>query len=233
MNKQLLSLDAVDYCFRVRKRGFRFSNFQALQDITLTVSQGETLGVIGDNGAGKSTLLKILAGILVPTRGEMIRHRECSVSLLSLQLGFSPQLSGVDNAIMGGLLLGYSKQEASKHLDEIVEFSELGDRIFDPIKSYSSGMMARLGFAVAMTMGPDILLVDEALGVGDAAFRAKSSAGMKEKMNSGQTVVFVSHSAVAVRQLCSRVVWLESGRVRMVGEAGPVLDAYASESEKT
>ncbi|BCS87978.1 ABC transporter ATP-binding protein [Pseudodesulfovibrio sediminis] len=228
MSSAILTLDSVDYRFRVRKKGFKFVNFQALEDICLSLHEGETLGVIGDNGAGKSTLLKIIAGILMPTRGKVVHHRELSTSLLSLQIGFSPQLSGVDNAIMGGMLAGYSRREAQSHLEEIIEFSELGERIYDPLKSYSSGMQARLGFAVAMTVGPDILLVDEVLGVGDAAFQAKSMARMQERMISGQTVVFVSHSVPVVRQLCTRAVWLDQGRVHLSGDVEKVLEAYVA-----
>lgn len=225
MTTPLLTLENIGCSYRIRK-GFAFDRYTALKDVSLTLHKGETLGLIGHNGAGKSTLLKIISGILLPDVGRVIHHTPLSISLLTLQLGFSPELDGVDNAIMGGLLLGYSKEEALKQLPGIIEFSELGERIHDPLKTYSTGMRARLGFAVAMLMSPDILLVDEALGVGDAAFRAKSTAYMKEKMLSGQTVIFVSHQAQTIKSLCSRVMWLENGEVKMIGETETVISAY-------
>lgn len=226
MSNAILTLDRISCSYKIRKNTFRFQTYHALNEISLDIFKGETLGIVGSNGAGKSTLLKIIAGIIVPNAGNIISHKNLSISLLSLQLGFSPELSGFDNAIMGALLLGYSKNEAKKHLDEIIEFSELGKRIDDPMKTYSTGMKARLGFAVAMKMSPDILLVDEALGVGDAKFRAKSTKAMKEKLVSGQTVVFVSHQAPTIKELCTRVVWIEHGEIMMTGDPEDVLNHY-------
>lgn len=225
MTTPLLTLDHIGCSYKIR-RGFQFNRYTALSDVSFSLYKGETLGLIGHNGAGKSTLLKIIANILLPDTGRLIYHVPLSISLLSLQLGFSPELNGVDNAIMGGLLLGYPQKEARRLLPQIIEFSELGERIYDPLKTYSTGMRARLGFAVAMMMSPDILLVDEALGVGDADFRTKSTAFMKEKMLSGQTVVFVSHQAPTVKALCSRALWLEHGEVMMIGDTDSVIDAY-------
>ncbi|MEF2231528.1 MAG: ABC transporter ATP-binding protein [Pseudodesulfovibrio sp.] len=229
MNTPLLTLENVGCHFRVRLGGLRFKTYQAIRDISFTVARGETLGVIGRNGAGKSTLLKLVAKILRPSNGTIKFHSRLSISLLSLQLGFSPELKGRDNAIMGAMLLGYTKREAIGRLDSIIEFAELGERIEDPLKTYSSGMRARLGFAVAMIMNPDILLVDEALGVGDEAFRKKSTKVMHEKMLSGQTVIFVSHNIHTVRQLCTRVLWLEDGVVKMQGGTDQVLETYLNE----
>lgn len=231
MSTPLLTLENVTCSYRIRKNGFKFEQFEALKDISLTIYKGETLGLIGRNGAGKSTLLKIIADIILPNSGRVIHHQPVSVSLLTLQAGFSPELSGVDNAIMGAMLLGYTKSEAEGQLQGIVEFAELGDRIFDPIKTYSTGMKARLGFAVAMQMSPDILLVDEALGVGDAAFREKSTTVMREKMLSGQTVVFVSHMAQVVQKLCTRVIWVENGMIKKAAKTDETLRAYLNPND--
>jgi lipopolysaccharide transport system ATP-binding protein len=195
-------------------------------DVSLDLHPGETHGLIGRNGAGKSTLLRLIAGIILPDSGHITYRAGLSVSLLSLQLGFSPELSGRDNAIMGAMMLGYSKREALERLDSVIAFSELNEWIDEPIKTYSTGMKARLGFAVAMELSPDVLLVDEVLGVGDENFRKKSVQAMKEKMKSGQTVVFVSHSLGTVRELCSRVSWIEGGKTQMVGEPETVIAKY-------
>jgi len=232
MPDQLLSLHHVGCRYKIRNKRFSFSHFEALKDVSFSIFKGETLGIVGQNGAGKSTLLKLISGILLPNRGEVVYHRQVTVSLLSLQMGFSPELSGRDNAIMGAMLLGYSKAEALEHLDAIIEFAELRERIKDPLKTYSTGMKARLGFAVAMKMNPDILLVDEALGVGDAAFREKSTKVMKEKMKSGQTVVFVSHQDHAVKSLCSRAAWLDRGVIRCIGDVEYVLEAYQQDMKQ-
>lgn len=226
MNAPLITLNNISCEYKVKKSGFKFDKYQALKDINMTIFKGETLGLIGRNGAGKSSLIKIIAGIITPDMGILHHHQETTISLLTLQLGFTPELSGVDNAIMGALLLGYTKTEALMHLSDIIEFSELGGRIQDPIRTYSSGMRARLGFSIAMKTSPDILLVDEALGVGDQAFREKSTAAMKEKMKSGQTVVFVSHQASTIKDLCTRVAWLENGVIKMIGETCEVLEAF-------
>lgn len=226
-SEKLISIKEVACRYRYRSKGFSFETHEALRDISLDIYRGETLGIIGRNGVGKSTLLRLIAGILLPDAGAIVRHREISVSLLTLQLGFYPELTGHDNAILGAMLLGHSKKQALLMIDKIKSFSELGHWFEEPLKSYSSGMKARLGFAVAMEMSPDILLVDEVLGVGDIGFRAKSAATMKEKMKSGQTVVFVSHAAPTIRELCTRVAWIEDGVLRQVGDPDSVVDEYA------
>ncbi|MFH1216831.1 MAG: ABC transporter ATP-binding protein [Pseudomonadota bacterium] len=226
IDNKLISLQNIGCSYKVRKGRFRFRSYDALKDISLDIFKGETVGIIGRNGAGKSTLLHILARIITPNCGKIFFHQDISISLLSLQLGFTPELSGRDNAIMGAMLLGYTKKEALNRFPRIVAFSELGDWINEPVKTYSSGMKARLGFAIAMEMSPDILLVDEVLGVGDEAFRKKSIAAMKEKMLSGQTVIFVSHQPQTIRELCTRLAWLEKGAVKMVGGTEEVLGAY-------
>ena len=222
----IVTLENVGCCFRIRQKMLRFKSYEALKDVSLTLKRGEALGVIGRNGAGKSTLLKIIAGILRPDSGRIVLHGSPSIALLTMQLGFSNELSGRYNAILGAMLLGYTKQEALTRLDHIIAFAELGQWIDEPLKTYSSGMRARLGFAVAMEMSPDVLLIDEALGVGDVAFQKKSMKAMLEKFQSDQTIVFVSHAAASVKRLCNRVVWIEDGVTRMEGDAAEVVDAY-------
>lgn len=206
--------------------------FWALKDISLSIYQGETLGIIGRNGAGKSTLLQLLAGILQPDRGSMQKMMEYNASLLALQLGFIPYLSGRENAILSGMLMGMSRKEVEEKLPQIIEFSELGDFINQPVITYSSGMGARLGFSVAHYADPDILLVDEVLGVGDYEFALKSTAAMFEKMQSNKTVVFVSHQTSLIQSLCTRLVWIEGGKTILEGEPEPVLAAYLDALEK-
>lgn len=203
----------------------RDTGFWALRDVTMDLYAGETLGVIGRNGAGKSTLLRLLAGIIRPDRGELINHG-FRTTLLSLQVGFVPDLSGRKNIILSGLLLGLSLSEIKEKLASIIEFAELEDFIDEPIRTYSSGMRARLGFSAAFHVDPDVLLIDEVLGVGDAGFVEKSTAVMKERIRSDRTVVLVSHSAASVRSLCDRAVWIDRGTVLLSGGVEEVVGAY-------
>jgi lipopolysaccharide transport system ATP-binding protein len=226
MKADLLTLDKVAVSFRFRSGLFRTGTYPALKEISFSVKEGESLGIIGRNGAGKTTLLRLLAGVFKPDSGSLIRHRRIKVSLLSLQLGFDRQLTGRDNAILSGLLLGFSRRSILSHLDEIISFSELGDFIDLPVKTYSSGMSARLGFSVALKMSPDILLIDEVLGVGDNNFRDKSATAMREKIKSNQTVILVSHSSSEIKNLCDRAVWIEKGITKMVGDSASVVDTY-------
>ncbi|WP_312914311.1 ABC transporter ATP-binding protein [Candidatus Competibacter phosphatis] len=193
--------------------------------MSFDLHHGESLGVIGRNGAGKSTLLQLLAGILRPDQGTLINHG-VRATLLSLQIGFVPYLSGRQNAILSGMLLGLAKQEVEEKMADIRAFSELGDFFDQPINAYSSGMKARLGFSVAFQLNPDVLLIDEVLGVGDAEFKAKSSQIMREKIRSDKTIVLVSHSPGTIRQLCDRAVWIDNGATRAEGETTEVLDRY-------
>lgn len=195
------------------------------QGLSFDVFSGETLGVIGKNGTGKSTLLRLIAGILDPDSGNIDRFNN-SVSLLSLNLGLDPQLSGIDNAILSAVLLGFSKQEAEKTLPDIIEFSELGNAIYDPVTTYSSGMQTRLGFSTALHLRPDILLIDEVLGVGDQRFQQKSSAALVEKITSNQTVILVSHQLPQLENLCTRVLWIEHGKLKKLGPAKQILNEY-------
>ena len=224
----LATFEDVSFEYRIRSGFFNSHSVQVLKDLNFAIYKGETFGVVGGNGAGKSTLLKLLAGIHVPASGRLLTPKGLRVSLLSLQLGFSPKLSGRDNAIMGAIFLGKTKSEAEKRLPEIIAYSELEGWIDEPLKTYSTGMRARLGFAVAMEMAPDILLVDEVLGVGDQSFRIKSTSSMKQKMKAGQTAVFVSHNLQQVADICSRVCWMDRGRVRMLGIPSDVVEAYSA-----
>lgn len=202
-----------------------YEKFTALDHVSFTVEKGETLGLIGRNGAGKSTMLKVISGILKPTAGAVM-CRGNVVPMLELGSGFDMDLTGRENVFLNGAILGYSEGFLRAKYDEIVEFSELGPFIETPIRNYSSGMLARLAFSVASMVQPDILIVDEILSVGDAAFQEKSRKRMLELMGGGTTVLFVSHSINQIREMCSRVVWLEHGRVRMLGDVGEVCNAY-------
>ena len=204
---------------------FRNPGHWALRNVTFDIFHGETLGVIGRNGSGKSTLMKLMAGIIKPDEG-VKSTAVSSIQLLSLQVGFLGHLSGRENAIMSGMLLGMRKNDVVACLDKIIEFSELGEQIDDPVRTYSAGMRARLGFAVANQTNPDVLLIDEALGVGDAKFREKSKAVMSARIDSDKTVVMVSHNEETIKQFCDRVIWLEAGEIKKIGDAESVVNAY-------
>lgn len=213
------------------RRGLlRREEFWALRGLDLEVNRGENLGVIGRNGAGKSTLLRLLSGIYAPDEGS-IDHHGNSASLLSLQVGFIAHLSGRDNAILSGMMLGKRKQEMQVLLAQIIEYSGLHQAIDKPLRTYSTGMRARLGFAVSYYADADILLIDEVLGVGDTQFRQKSATTMRERIQSNKTVVLVSHNPRMIRALCTRVLWIEAGAVRDCGDLG-VLDDYERASKK-
>lgn len=232
MTAPILSLQGVGLEFRTRENFFRHGSRRALHDVTFDVTRGETLGVVGANGSGKSTLLRILAGIYRPNRGEVSRLCD-SVMLLSLALGFDPELSGRDNALLSGVLLGGRRSYVESMLDEIIEFAELEEQIDDPLKTYSSGMRARLGFSIALKMKADLLLIDEVLGVGDVRFQKKARQAMMHRISSQQTVIYVSHSLDTVSRLCDRVVWLDHGCVRALGPANEVIDAYMSSQQSS
>ena len=210
-----------------RLRGLiRYEDFTALENVSFSVERGETLGLIGHNGAGKSTLLKVISGILKPTEGGVTTHGNV-VPMLELGSGFDMDLNGRENIFLNGAILGYSEAFLKEKLDSIIAFSELGQFIDVPIRNYSSGMLARLAFSVASLVEPELLIVDEILSVGDAGFQEKSRARMMELMGGGTTVLFVSHSLEQIREMCSRVIWLEHGRIRMVGTADEVCNEYA------
>jgi len=225
MNPDIMELRNVSVRYKSRRSFFRHDYFTALDDVSFTIRKGETLGIIGTNGCGKSTLLRILANIYSVDVGEVTWNCR-QVSLLSLSLGFDGELTGRDNAVISGMLLGGRQKEVLDKLDEIIEFSELGEFIDKPIKTYSSGMRARLGFSVALKMQSELLLIDEVMSVGDGKFKNKAEAAMIGKISSNQTVVLVSHSTGQIRKLCDRVLWLDHGKVEMIGTPGDVLRAY-------
>ena len=226
MGQPLIRLTNVGFTYKTLTGLLKVDEFKALKSINLDVLPGETLGVIGSNGSGKSTLLKILARIYKPDAGSIVFNAK-KISLLSLALGFDPRLSGIDNAILSSMLLGASLKDAKCKVEEIIEFSELGVFAKSPVRTYSSGMRARLGFSVALNMHSDVLLIDEALAVGDAKFKAKSEQAIEKKLNSSQTVVLVSHSASQIDRLCNRAVWIDKGEIVLAGETELVPSKYA------
>ena len=203
----------------VHLRGQRYRDLWALKELDLTVEQGETLGMLGHNGSGKSTLLKCVAGILLPTTGE-VRVRGRIASLLELGAGFHPDLSGRENVFINASFLGIAKREIARRFDDIVAFAELEDAIDRQVKYYSSGMFVRLGFAVAVNVDPDILLIDEVLSVGDELFQQKCLDRVKEFQEEGRTILFVSHSADLVRRICGRAIVLHHGECVADGDPG-------------
>lgn len=240
MSKEMIEISDVTMRFRMNTdrimslkefvttalRGkLHYEEFTALNHVSFEVRKGETLGLIGRNGAGKSTLLKVISGILKPTEGSVVCHGNV-VPMLELGSGFDMDLTGRENIFLNGAILGYSEEFLKEKYDEIAEFSELGKFLDMPIRNYSSGMLARLAFSIATVVNPEILIVDEILAVGDAAFQEKSRKRMMEMMSGGTTVLFVSHSLEQIRQMCSRVVWLEHGTVKMIGPTQEVCDAY-------
>lgn len=226
MHAPLIKLRDVGLTYRTRTGAFSVDRFRALDGISFDLFAGETLGIVGGNGSGKSTLLRVLAGIYTPDTGTLEYNDVGRISLLSLGLGFAPELSGVENAIFGSMLLGASLSEARGKLEEIVEFAELGDFMRKPIRTYSSGMRSRLAFSVALMMETDVLLIDEVLAVGDAQFREKSEAALKQKINSGQAVVLVSHSLAQVKSLCKRAAWVHKGQMMYLGDAAETVKKY-------
>ena len=203
------------------------SDFWALREVAFDVHQGDTLGIIGRNGAGKSTLLKLLSRITLPTTGTISMKGRMS-SLLEVGTGFNPELTGRENIFVNGAILGMRKAEIAKKLDDIIAFSGIQHHIDSPVKRYSSGMKVRLGFSVAAHLEPEILVIDEVLAVGDAEFQRKCLGKMKDVSRAGRTILFVSHNMTAIASLCSRVVWLHDGRVRMNGPTDEVVRAYLS-----
>lgn len=223
----LLSLNNVSVAYQQRHRFFKSRNFWALKDISFDVYRGESLGIIGRNGAGKSTLLKLLAGLISPDEGFFLNFN-ATVSLLAIQAGFIPYLNAHDNAILSLMFLGLTRKQALERLPKVLDFAELGEFEKEPIKNYSSGMVARLGFAVAFQANPDVLLVDEAGAVGDAHFRKKSQQYISEQFTETNTLVLVSHSPQVIATQTDRVVWLEHGKIVQVGATQQVLEKYES-----
>jgi lipopolysaccharide transport system ATP-binding protein len=224
MSEALIELEHVGIAFDAQRR-VGGDRFWALEDISVSLRRGERLGVIGRNGAGKSTLLRVIAGILDPDRGR-VRRASVSCQLLSLALGFTPHLSGRDNAILSGLMLGLRRAEILARLPAIRDFCELGDFFEQPIAAYSSGMVMRLAFSVAIQVEPDVLLIDEVLAVGDAEFQEKSGAALRARMGEGHTVVLVSHNESQIASICNRVLWIEHGKSVLEADRDTVFEAY-------
>lgn len=215
-----------EYLIQLLKRNITYRELKALDDVSFDVFKGEVVGIIGTNGSGKSTILKIVSGVLRPTEGNVEVDRR-KVQLLTLGTGFDMELTGRENVYLNGAIIGYSREFLDSHYDEIVAFAELEDFMDEKVKNYSSGMVSRLGFAIA-TAGDaaEILILDEVLSVGDEFFRKKSLARVKEMIHGGSTVLLVSHSMPTIKENCSKVVWIEKGKLRMVGKPEVVCKAY-------
>jgi len=215
-----------EYFIKLIKGNLYFKEFLALKNINFEVKQGESWGIVGSNGAGKSTLLKLICGIIAPSSGSITINGSIS-PMLELGAGFDPELTAGENIFLEGALLGHSKSFMQEHYNEIVEFSELKDFLDMPIKNYSSGMQARMAFSVATVVNPKILIVDEVLSVGDAAFQRKCEARIHEMLESATTLLLVSHDSGMIERLCNKALWLRKGEIVMTGDAKEVCAAYA------
>lgn len=242
MNNIAIQLDNVTVRFRIphekiptlqeyairclKRRTVSFTDFNALDNVSFSIKQGETVGIVGANGAGKSTLLKVISRVIRPTQGRVFLRGRIA-PLLELGAGFDYEMTGRENIFLNGTVLGFSRKEMATRLNRIVEFSGISDFIDAPIRTYSSGMVARLGFAVATDIQPEVLIIDEVLSVGDAEFQQKSSARISKYHNDGSTILIVSHNSTAIKQLCDRVVWLDRGSIKMLGNANDIVDQYS------
>ena len=214
-----------EYMIRFLKRQLQMRTFWALNGVSLEVYRGEVFGLIGNNGAGKSTLLKVVARVLRPTKGRVIVR--CRVApLLELGAGFHPELTGKENIFLNGAMLGFNHREMQEKYDQIVDFSELAEFISAPIRTYSSGMYARLGFSVATSSDPDVLIVDEILGVGDESFQKKCQARIETFRQHGAAILLVSHNMGSIQAMCQRAAWLDHGVLKTIGEPDQVIRAY-------
>ncbi|MCQ5129395.1 ABC transporter ATP-binding protein [Butyricicoccus faecihominis] len=214
-----------EYVIKLLRGKLMFNEFYALRNVTFSVEKGSAVGVLGANGSGKSTLLKVISGIYPPSVGS-VEVNGTVAPLIELGAGFDPDLTARENVFLNGAVMGFQKEFVKSKYNEIVDFSELHDFMDVPIKNFSSGMSARLGFSVATLVHPDILIVDEVLGVGDAAFQRKCEEKMHELRSDGTTMLFVSHSIEQVREICDYAVWLNHGEVAMQGKCAAVCDAY-------
>lgn len=214
-----------EYFIKLVKRELHFEQFLALKDVSVTIEQGDVFGIVGLNGSGKSTLLKVISGILKPTKGTVKTVGTIS-PMIELGAGFDMDLTARENIFLNGSVLGYSEQMMEEKFDEILEFSELQPFVDVAVKNYSSGMVARLAFAIATITKPDILIVDEILAVGDFLFQQKCEKRIREMMDRGTTVIIVSHTIEQIERLCKHVLWLEHGNMKMLGDTKTVCDAY-------
>ena len=214
-----------EYVLKLAKHQLMVQKFYALRDINLEIERGEAVALIGVNGSGKSTLLKVIAGVLHPTTGSVQVHGSIA-PMIELGAGFDPELTARENIFLNGAVLGHGRKFMEAHFQSIVDFAELRDFVDVPVKNFSSGMVARLGFAIATEIKADVLIVDEVLSVGDFRFQEKCKKRMEEMMSGGTTLLFVSHSTEQVRQLCQKAVWLKKGNIAMFGDVNSVCDAY-------
>ena len=215
-----------EYFINSLRKKIKKEKFVALEDINITIKKGEIIGLLGLNGAGKSTLLKVISGIIKPTTGEVKLNGKMA-PLIELGAGFDPELTGRENIFLNWSLLGFSKKELKDKIEDIIEFSELREFIDVPLKNYSSGMYARLGFSIATIYDPEILIIDEVLSVGDFHFQEKSLNKIMEMIEKGTTVLFVSHDIEQVKKLCEKVIWLEKGKIRVIGESKKICEEYS------
>ncbi|WP_324682451.1 ABC transporter ATP-binding protein [Bibersteinia trehalosi] len=217
-----------EYVIKMLKGELMFQEFLALQNINLDVKRGEAWGLIGTNGSGKSTLLKLICGILKPYKGSVTVNGTIA-PLIELGAGFDPELTARENIYLNGAILGHNKTFMQQHFDEIIAFAELQDFVDVPLKNFSSGMAARLGFAVATIVKPDILIVDEVLAVGDQAFQDKCRQRMEQMLSDGTTLLFVSHSIEQVKELCQKAIWIDKGQMKAIGNVESVAEQYITE----
>ena len=216
--------------FSLKKNGLKEKGtgkiFKAVKGVSFEVPEGQILGVIGKNGSGKSTMLRAISGIFAPDKGSINLHGN-TISLLSIGVGFQKSLTGYENIYLSGMLLGYTKEEIDEKLNDIIEFSELGDFIYKPVRSYSSGMHSKLAFSITAILETDIMLIDEVLSVGDIHFKEKSYNKMKELISDAtRTVVIVSHNSKTIRDLCNKVIWLHEGQIKKEGDPNEIMDEY-------
>jgi lipopolysaccharide transport system ATP-binding protein len=231
-NKSNQKVDNLkEYVVKLLKRELLFQEFLAVKDVSFQVKAGEAWGLIGTNGSGKSTMLKAISGILKPYKGSISVNGRVA-PLIELGAGFDQEMTARENIFLNGCVLGHSEKFMKEHFDEIVDFAELHDFLDSPLKNFSSGMRARLGFSIATMVKPDILIVDEILAVGDYKFRKKCEQRMSEMLSGGTTLLYVSHSIDEVKRLCDHALWIDKGVARMQGEALTVCDSYMAEMKK-
>lgn len=214
-----------EYVIKVLKRQISYEEFYALKDITFDIKKGDSVGFVGRNGSGKSTLLKIIAGVMKPTFGTINRVGTIA-PLIELGAGFDYDLTARENVYLNGAMLGYSREMLNEHYDEIIDFAEIDRFVEVPVKNFSSGMLARLGFSIATIARPDILIVDEVLAVGDFKFQQKCEQRLNQMTGKGATVLFVSHNVDQVEQICNKAIWLDGGQIRMCGDAKEICEEY-------
>ena len=231
IEKDLSMKQAFVNLFTKKKKKKKSEDFWALKDVSFNIGKGEVVGLIGSNGAGKSTLLKVVSGVMKPTKGK-VEVKGVISPMIELGAGFDGNLTARENIYLNGAILGYSKEFLDDKFDEIVEFSELKEFLDVPVKNFSSGMTAKLAFSIATIVNPEILIVDEILSVGDIKFQEKSKKKMMEMIKGGTTVLYVSHSLQSIKELCTKVVWLEHGKVVKMGDTNKICDAYYKEQMK-